>query len=522
MCRIQDSMPTQRLNLFERHEKATLAAILFVFVLISLGTVTSMPTVFADEPPYTDPAASLYFGDGFTSTMWAQAPHAFWCGNVPLYQFLLYLSFKCFGFGFFQARLVNVLLTAGGAFLIWSAVRRAGILRAPLWRLGCVILILSGSVSTQTFRTIRPDTTMFFVCTAVFFFSSLPAGSRARYWLAGLSSALLPVAGVPMLPYAGMVILIHILCFGLADLELLFSIGLGLAGGIGILAAFYNHFSSIKTFAEIVLPFTGLGGAQNGSYFASKIFGNYPDGSHADSIFTCFFGRPFEFIEPKTMFDCSAALLFLVFLVAGFSSWRAADRTVRRRIWFVILFTLLVPPVMHFAGHYRCMYRWMTYIPLTIATPWLLGLDLAIKKSVSFQWLAAIAIGVAVALGVPARTLHAISNRAERSAGPIERAATARVRPDDVVVCSLKAWFAVRPHARLVYCCDLPSRGALEKTVDLPANRVSLLCLFPKDCDRVIRAVGGNWEKVPAGNSLEIAALGKTRYAADFYRRKPD
>ena len=48
------------------------------------------------------------------------------------------------------------------------------------------------------------------------------------------------------------------------------------------------------------------------------------------------------------------------------------DESQRKLIRFIIAVTLIVPPVMHFAGHYRSMYRWMTYIPLAIAVPRLL------------------------------------------------------------------------------------------------------------------------------------------------------
>ena len=360
---------------FQR-ETTGVILILLAFVLISLLVATRTPTVYCDEPGYTDPAANLYLGSGFTSTMWGQDRHAFWAGNTPLYQGILYVCFKLFGFGLFQVRVANTFLTGVAALLIWAAIRRTNFIQEPAHRLLCLLLVLSGSVSTLTFRTGRYDATMFFVCAAVFFCCCLPAGWRGRLALVGLCSAFLPCrAGVPMLPYAGMMCLLNMLVYGFANFALMVSIGAGMLAGIAALAAFYGHFSSWHTFLEIVLPFTGIGGTGHPgtSGLSVKIFGQAPGD---DTLFTCFFGNPAEFLSQKTLFDYSAALLFLVVVIISFKVWRSADARSRKFILFTVAVTLCVPPVMHLAGHFRSYYRWMTYIPLAIAVPRLLEIQL--------------------------------------------------------------------------------------------------------------------------------------------------
>ena len=101
----------------------------------------------------------------------------------------------------------------------------------------------------------------------------------------------------------------------------------------------------------------------------------------------------------------------------------------------------------------------------------------------------------------------------------MEYAAARLVRPDDVVICNRKAWFSMRAHASLVYVCNQPARGQFSMTVDLPTNQVGLLCLMPGDYDLVVKKIGGNWIKLPDAEIPGSAALNKTRYAADFYRR---
>jgi hypothetical protein len=502
-----------------RQEWFWVGLLLSVFALINLTVATHTPVVSSDEPGYTDPAANLYLGSGFTSTMWGQGSHEFWCGNVPLFQGILYVGFKLFGFGLFQARAVNLVLAGGGVFLIWAGLSFSRIIGTRAGRILCVALMLSGAVTTLTFRTVRPDATMFFVCALVFFCSQLPFQMRYRCLLAGLAATLLPVAGMPMLPYIGTMTLIGVICLGWTAAGLLVSVCVGIGCGIGLLAVFYNYFSSFKTFLAIVLPFTVLGGQHDGSgpgRWHAKVFGEYPG---SDNLLTCFFGNPISFIDQKTICDYSAALLFMLFLVMAAQVWRTADQLVRRRIVFVVLLTLIVPPAMHMAGHYRSMYRWMTYIPLTIATPWILGLKPELLKYRPLSWLTASAIASALIMGIPARTLIIIPTWSARSITPIDHVVTDLVHPDDVVICNRQSWFAVRPHAGQVYCCDLPAVGEFSRTVVLPTNSVTLLCLCAKDYAPVTQAIGGRWQKIQAAECPDLTALSKTRYDVDFYRR---
>ena len=499
-----------------RRECLLAGLLLALFVAINLAVATHTPTVNPDESGYADPAANLYLGSGFTSTIWAQGSHEFWCGNVPLYQFILYADFKLFGFGLFQARAANTFLAAGAAFLIWAALRFSKFTTTANGRLLSLALILSGAVSTLTFRTIRPDATMFFICALVFFCSQLPVRLRYRCLLAGAISALLPFAGVPMLPYAGLMAGIGFISFGWAEAGVLGSVCLGVGAGIGLLAIFYNHFSSFKTFLGIVLPFTLLGSQTEAGMWHSKVFG---DEMNPDNLLTCFFGNPFSLLDQKTICDYSAVLLFGLFLVMAIGIWRTASPGARRGIIFVMLLTLVVPPVMHIAGHYRSMYRWMTYIPLTVAVPWILGMKPEHCRLKAAWYLVTVTLAAALIAGIPARTLLILPKWAERSTAPLEQATADIVRADDVVVCSYATWFAVRPHARQVYCGDSIARGAFWRTVDLPTNSVSLLCLWPGEYARITGAIGGNWRKIEAGESASLPALAKTRYAVNFYRR---
>jgi len=498
-----------------RNELIAAIFILLAFIAVNLSVATRTPTVYVDETQHVDPAANLYFGNGFTSTMWGQDSHEFFCGYVPLHDGILFCVFKLFGFGLFQARAAEIFLTAAGAFLIWAALRRTDFIGKPATRLICLALVLSGSASTLTFRTIRPDATMFFICSAVFFCCCLPSSRRARLFAVAISSAFLPAAGIAMLPYACLLILILFAVYGPVNFGLLASIAIGLFAGIAALMAFYSHFATLQTFLNLFFPNTAIG-RTGSSFWHAKFFG----GSRGDDSFlTSFFGNPLEFLSQKTLFDYSAALLFLaVIFFALPKKWRDADARTRKFIVFIAALTLAVPPVMHFTAHFPSYYRWMVYIPLTIAVPRLLEIHPAANNFLSRR-LIFFVIGFSIFLGVPARTLAILPGWTARSTTPMNRVAAQIALPSDIVVCDYKVYFSIRPRVKTVYAYGVTAGGDFSRTKNLPAGEITLLCLFPGDVGAVTHAIGGKWEKVLLEKIPEAAALGKTRYAADFYRR---
>jgi hypothetical protein len=500
-------------------ERAAVLFLVLLFCAVNFCVATRSPTVYVDEVQYCDPAANLALGHGFTSTMWGQNHDAFWCGNVPLYQGILFCFFKVAGFGLLQARMVNTFLVGAAALLIAGALRRSDLMDTPGSRLLCVCLVLSGSVSTLTFRTIRPDATMFFVCSLVFYAGSL-RNPVSRLLLAFLFSALLPFAGVPMLPYAAMMLFLAFVVLGFENLALLVVIALGLAAGVAGLVAFYNRFATWQNFMDIVLPFTGLGGTSHGggSFLHDRVFGVEPG---ADNLFTCFFGNPSEFLSQKTLFDWSAALLFLVAALLARRSWRNAIPPDRKFMAFILAVALVIPPFMHFVGHYRSMYRWMTYIPLAIAVPRFMEIHRATGGRVIGRLAAFLVICASLCLGLPARTAVAIPGWRSRSIAPLDEAAAHIARPEDIAVCDYKAYFALKPVTKLLYGYGLPARGEFRLITDLPTNDVSLFCLHPENLSNVVQTVGGSWQKIDLHNVPGGDALAGTRYAVDFYRREP-
>ena len=495
-----------------------LICILLAFILLNGLVATRTPGVYVDEPQLVDPAANLYLGAGFTSTLWSQPRAAFWSGYVPLYPGILALGFKVMGFGLFQTRFVNTLLVAAGACVIWLGLRRSHLVREPLNRLLCVALVLSGSVSTLTFRTIRPDATMFAVCTLVFFACCLPSKFYVRYLLIGLAAALLPASGISVAVYVGTLLGLNLLVYRFANLRLLLAVGIGMVAGVAALRLFYGHFSAWQAFIQGMVPETSLSANVPGgtSFVRTKILG---ESWGSPNMFTCFFGNPLDLESKASMFDYSAALLFAAVLLLAFTEWRPLSSDSRKFIIFVVAITLAVPPVMHLAGHYPSYYRWMTYIPLAIALPKLLEIHREAGGR-AFPRRAVLAVAAfSLCLGIPLRTVAVIPSWRNRSVAPLEQVAAQIVRPTDVVIGDFRAYFALRPRCQLLYAYGLNSCGEFRLIPDLPTNQISLLCLHPEDVAAVTNRIGGSWKKIPLDAIPAASTLAQTRYAEDFYRR---
>ena len=360
-------------KLSSKQECLGMGLILLIFLGVSLLVAARTPTVHVDEPVFADPAANLYFGSGFTSTMWGEDRHELWSSQPPLYTGTLYVFFKAFGFGLYQARAANDLFAAAGGVLIWAALRRSRFIQSPGYRLLALGLVLSGSCSTLTFRMIRYDVIMFLVSALVFFAWCQPAQCRTCYLWVLLAGILCPFAGVPMLPYVGLILLIQLAVYRFRNIGLTICVGAGFAIGAGLLLLYYQHFGVLDHFLKFV----------HGATHSDSLLTPLPKPSlktiifgerlGQESLLTSFFGNPFVFENMKTMCDYSAVLLFLLFVPLALETWLGLGGRNCKFIPFVLLTTLVMPPVIQLAGHYWSDYRWMTYIPLAIAVPRLAG-----------------------------------------------------------------------------------------------------------------------------------------------------
>src|SRR6185369_5087747 len=111
-----------------------------------------------DEVMFTDPAASLLFGRGFTSCAWPhQGCDAFFAGYPPLYPALLYGWMRVLGFGPTAVRALDYVLIVVAVAALWLAVARLDLVPTRRGRLWLVALLFLGYGMTFCYRSARVD-----------------------------------------------------------------------------------------------------------------------------------------------------------------------------------------------------------------------------------------------------------------------------------------------------------------------------------------------------------------------------
>ena len=220
-------------------ELVTLILLFALFVLVNLLTASRSPTVWIDEVMYTDPAANLYFGKGFTSTAWhAQTSNEFWAGNAPLHQILLYPWISMFGFSPTAVRSLNYVFMIVSGIMLWFAVVRLRLVNTPWARIALVILLLSGYGITFSYRSGRPD------CVAISLFLAcvLACSSKSkwvRYLLMVGVSTLFPIAQLQLAAYSFFLGVVLVLFLKKSFLREFLCVLIGLAGGFTCLYFLY-------------------------------------------------------------------------------------------------------------------------------------------------------------------------------------------------------------------------------------------------------------------------------------------
>ena len=241
-------MNKMQIKCFHNHERtasrseiAIVIIILFVFLFISLAQVFMVKNLgpWQDEVMFIDPAANLYFGNGFTSSAWfAQTKDKFWAGYTPLYSFLLYLWMQLFGFGVYTARSFNCLLAATCALTIWQAAIRLNLITSAINRLILITILLLqlGYIIYQ--KQGRPDVLMASFAAVALLAYSVELSSR--YVLLSCICVLFPFAGVALSAYTVILSALVLIYLRQQFFKEFISIAIGLFVGFICIYIFYS------------------------------------------------------------------------------------------------------------------------------------------------------------------------------------------------------------------------------------------------------------------------------------------
>lgn len=472
-----------------RSEKVVLFIILLTFLLIGLAQSRLIDLKFwQDHVMFIDPAANLYFGNGFTSSAWfAETKDKFWAGYSPLYSFLLYLWIKLFGFGIHTARSFNCFLATTCAVILWQAVVRLKLIISSKNRLFLITLVLLQLGYIINKEQGRPDVLMASFAIAALLTYSVQF-TKLRYLLLSCLCILFPFAGLALVAYT--VVLCSLLLIYLRKSfwkEFIF-ITIGLFLGFiciyilySVNGVWYDFINSIIKNPTVALISER---AKIGGFFGNRIF--------QILVILCFTLAIYKVI--KAQFNWLSVLSFG--LVAIF--------------W--------IPLGMRLAGAFQFSYSWMVVIPLAICVFSSLDdfLRKALARRLSFPILGTIltlCLIISPYLNFVDTLLHWSSPNYSLIEEFVEKNIKLKnIKETDWIFSDNISYFAVKEKIRIVI-----TKPYLNIIQFQEIKNVSVLIVRPKELSLLQDKLGGKWHK--HGESITIKY--KKQFAElGIYRRE--
>jgi hypothetical protein len=485
-----------------RHNELVLGSLLLsIFLAVNLGTASRSPVIWQDEVMFADPAANLYFGNGFTTTAWFQSRGTLFAGNSPLYSLCLYPWISVFGFDVAAIRGLNYVLIGAVGVIGLLTLHRLGLVRSQVSRAVFLLLMLAGDGVTYSYRSGRYDCLGMLLVASLALALSFPQG-KSRSLAIVLLSAVVPWAGLQLLAYVALGGLLLLLVRGRsARLEVL-TIGAGCVAGI---ASLFVFFLENGVWGEFVKSVAILSGSRQP--LALRLV----DAASA------------PLSEPSSVLVLAALGVVLI------SVLRQDRVKIRSPLVIGLLLGVLVPWLLALLSKYPRYYTWMAFIPMAGCLA--AELESGCARPV---WNLVIPLVVLACLaGLPARLVVTCREWTLRDPAPVDRFVAEHVRPTDWVYSEYEAYYPTKKTAAVVF--QPPYAGLMPgmERVTPPLsqaekNRVDVLILKPATQDETLRRFEGRWTMVGHHSAAEdaqssIAATigqGSKPYELLVYRRQ--
>lgn len=461
--------------------------LIFVFLLLNTVTYDWYTSVWNDEVMLSDPAANLYFGHGFTSTVWPQSREEYWVGNSPLHPFLLFLWFKLVGFGIFQVRVLDYLYWSVAVAVVCLAVQRAGLIRSRPALATLVVLLFSGYALVFNYRSARYDPLIFSVTALCFLAFTIPHPGWRRAAII-LTAALFLPTSLTLGPFAAALGGLMLLVWGRKFIVELCCVAAGLIIGFGSLYVYLLWLGMWETYRQVTM------------YLALSY---YPPGQT-----TPIWQRKLAGFPHKLVLDPTGMVLLLALLTVFFFASKKLDGTSRRLVIFGVAAFFIIPAIAQAAYTYQIYHYWEVFIPLTICLVALLERcrDLfsvnVIKTSLVSMSLVVFALGLGSRLGLEATDI------AGRDYSRVERFVTSVIQPADVVMADFQAFYPL--HKLQVTTYYYPYLRVIQP---VEAKTITCLLVHSGQLDAIREKIGGDWiatgERMTRENKFTAAWLNR-------------
>jgi hypothetical protein len=457
--------PIASINSFSlklKQEILILSGLFVLFLLFNLSTYSRFPIVWLDEVMYTDPAANLYLGNGFTSSVWfAQGMDEFWASNVPLHQILLYAWMHLFGFSLLSVRSFNYILIIAAVTILWLAVIRLNLVTSSLSRILLIFTILLGYGVSVNYRSGRPDCITILLMSLGLLAYSI-SSLRWRLIVLGCIGVFLPISGLQTIPFTIIICGLSLLFLGKSFLKEVVALAIGITIGIAFLYILYSTNGVWDDFRATVSvhSFIGTNNASKGFNFLIKSL-------------------------TGTRFTRDTSLVFLLISSISLTIYQVRNDSFRLRspITFALIESICTVIGMFAVGRFPSYYSWMAYIPLAIGT-------FSAFSTIKFNWknllhkVFAIFIVITCLSGSVLQAAVAVSSWNYRDYKPVEELVNKNITNNDWVYFDRSAYYPLKNKTNTIFLF-LDILSTEEK------HKISALVINPDDLDASAKKLGG-------------------------------
>jgi len=444
-------------------EGAWVGLFLLAFLAVNLLTATRYPVPWADECDIAEPAVSFLHGQGFVIRF---------SEILSLYTFLLVPWMKLFGATLLALRAACILSSTAALGLLWSAVKRLGLVGRASGRLFLLLLLMTEYAMIFACRDGRYDGFGCLLMAASLWMMSIPR-RRPRVLSVAILSLFLAWAGLQYLPLlfvAGAVLLLFFrrryvpeVAAASASAALGAALFFASVYAAGRLPGLLHFMRAQPSGPTILLDWIRHKGFHQANYI------------------------PKDFSLPSLA-------------AAAVSLWFARRQEGNDRFRFVLgfglVFALLLSVVMLAAAKLPTYYCYMLAIPLSISIA--SALDLAPRCSFRNAALALCSLSALAGAGL--NLAVCLSDWRDRDYARVEHFIAQSIQPGDTAYVDAAGYLAARPIARDVYLPEVAGGDILDRLSPPQKASITVLVIRPEDAARVVAGMGGKW--MPTGQRL--------------------